>query len=444
MLKSQTAQNNNLITSDEFLEVGVLNTEGNNINIKKGLFHINKAIELDPNNSNAYAERGRVRRDLLSNYEDAISDFEEEININSNPDAYCDLGITYTKLGDFQTAIDSLIKSIELDSAYASAYKNRSKIDVYYNLAINYSSIGDHDNAIKYLTKSIELDPNNSLAYAERARINRDVLFNYEEALTDFQKELGLQESGDAYFDIGLTYSQMSNHDLAIEYYSKAIRIGPKSLEFYKYRSISNTLIGDLPSAKSDLEYAINKKNILDKGAEYASQLRRSIQNLKFIESSEDPKAKQDWEFENVKEKGWGDQNLKKYDSSISLQSANQRLINHRQNVNTDRIINNSGYYMGNRRRYHNSFIRFVIMQILTSAIYLYLGSSLGGQIGLALGGFIWIILFIHNLPMSIAFARKHPSKWAIFLVNFCFGWTFIFWFICLVWSLGDVYRGYF
>lgn len=44
--------------------------------------------------------------------------------------------------------------------------------------------------------------------------------------------------------------------------------------------------------------------------------------------------------------------------------------------------------------------------------------------------------IIIYFLPAFIAFRRDHPNKIAITLINFFLGATFIFWVVCLVWSL--------
>lgn len=49
---------------------------------------------------------------------------------------------------------------------------------------------------------------------------------------------------------------------------------------------------------------------------------------------------------------------------------------------------------------------------------------------------FFAVILAILLIPTMVAFSRKHPNRWAIFLVNFVTGSTGIGWFACLIWAL--------
>ncbi len=57
---------------------------------------------------------------------------------------------------------------------------------------------------------------------------------------------------------------------------------------------------------------------------------------------------------------------------------------------------------------------------------------------GMGIGAFLAVLFVPYWTPTIIAFCRKHPSKGAILALNFFFGWTFIGWVLCLVWSLSD------
>lgn len=46
------------------------------------------------------------------------------------------------------------------------------------------------------------------------------------------------------------------------------------------------------------------------------------------------------------------------------------------------------------------------------------------------------LIVAIYLLPTLMAFARDHPRRGAIALVNILFGWTLLGWLICFVWAL--------
>lgn len=63
-------------------------------------------------------------------------------------------------------------------------------------------------------------------------------------------------------------------------------------------------------------------------------------------------------------------------------------------------------------------------------------GESIGIPLVGEIGG-IWLVIvaFLYFLPSLISDWRGHDSKFAIFIVNLLFGWTFIGWFAALIFS---------
>jgi hypothetical protein len=67
-------------------------------------------------------------------------------------------------------------------------------------------------------------------------------------------------------------------------------------------------------------------------------------------------------------------------------------------------------------------------------------GVKVAGGVGLTFLIVFGVVSFLMQcLPIVIAFARGHPSRWAIAAVSFFLGWTCIGWVIALVWSLTGV-----
>lgn len=60
----------------------------------------------------------------------------------------------------------------------------------------------------------------------------------------------------------------------------------------------------------------------------------------------------------------------------------------------------------------------------------------------IGIGAVIAILFVPYWLPTVIAFFRGHPNKLAIAVVNFFFGWTFIGWFIALIWAVSNTSGG--
>lgn len=53
---------------------------------------------------------------------------------------------------------------------------------------------------------------------------------------------------------------------------------------------------------------------------------------------------------------------------------------------------------------------------------------------------FVGALLALYFLPSIIGFSRSHPNRWAIFVINLCFGSTGIGWLGALIWSLHKVH----
>lgn len=74
-------------------------------------------------------------------------------------DAYYKRGDAYDETGEYDKAITSYSKAIELDPDHALSY---------YNRGCAYGEIGEYEKAIADFNKAIELDPNNANAYYNR------------------------------------------------------------------------------------------------------------------------------------------------------------------------------------------------------------------------------------------------------------------------------------
>ena len=92
----------------------------------------NMAIRLNPDNANAFYNRG-VLHSKLKQYQAAISDFTKVIRIDpDNANAFYIRGMSYWDAGEYQTALSDFTMAIELDADTALTYRCRA--DVYRSL----------------------------------------------------------------------------------------------------------------------------------------------------------------------------------------------------------------------------------------------------------------------------------------------------------------------
>lgn len=50
--------------------------------------------------------------------------------------------------------------------------------------------------------------------------------------------------------------------------------------------------------------------------------------------------------------------------------------------------------------------------------------------------GMLAVVILFYLIPTFVAFARKHPNRWVIAVINVAFGGTVIGWFGALVWAM--------
>lgn len=132
------------------------------------------AVELEPQNADAYFLRGRAHYDYacqvvkdatggapenvaflpdeaVQHLEQAVGDYTSAIELDpQNPKAYNNRANAYASLGQEEGALDDYNSALELDSTLTLTYFNRG--------LIRYRS-GDHEGAIVDLEKYLELAP---------------------------------------------------------------------------------------------------------------------------------------------------------------------------------------------------------------------------------------------------------------------------------------------
>ena len=141
-----------------------------------------KAIELDPEDSDAYTNRGILFKNQ-ERYEEAKKDDDKAIELNpDSAENYYNRAILLEKLIQYEEAEKDYTKAIELapDSA-----------ETYYNRAILFEKLMQYEEAEKDYTKAIELNPTYTDAYTNRGILFEELGRN-EEAEKDYNKAIEL------------------------------------------------------------------------------------------------------------------------------------------------------------------------------------------------------------------------------------------------------------
>lgn len=166
--------------------------------------------------------RNEVWKDSYSLWSDALKKVPENGRIRNN------LGSGYSKVGEFEKAIENFKASIKLMAK--NEYESKQP---YYNLGSAYVKLGRLLEAIPYLEKAVELNPNNS-------RWHNETGFTYYKAgmlngaIRHFQAALKINpDYFDAYNNLGIAYADNGMLEEAMQEFRYASRLKPSEPEIW-------------------------------------------------------------------------------------------------------------------------------------------------------------------------------------------------------------------
>ena len=97
-------------------------------NYLKSFEYLNKSIEINPNESETYSNRGMVNT-KLNNTEQAIEDYEKAAKLDSkNPNPLFNLGHLFKEQGNLDKSIDYFNKSLLIDNKNHKTLHNRAVV----------------------------------------------------------------------------------------------------------------------------------------------------------------------------------------------------------------------------------------------------------------------------------------------------------------------------
>ena len=184
------------------------------------------------------------------NYDQALADFSRAISIDpKSAAAYVGRGRVYNLQNQPDLALGELNKAIEIDPGLANAYFRR---------AYSYRLKGMADQAIADYTRTIEIQPDMELAYSNRAYTYYYLKKDYQKAIEDYNKAIGLNVNHAGYYDIrGYCYHKLEQYDKALADYNRAIETDNKTASYYGDRGWLYTILKKYDLALADFSKAI-------------------------------------------------------------------------------------------------------------------------------------------------------------------------------------------
>lgn len=150
--------------------------------------------------------------------------------------------------GQFDLAIETCDRALDLDPNSALAYLHRAKA---------HNGKKEYEVAIGDASAAIQLDPQIASAYGNRGWANHQLL-RYQDAIRDYKEAVRHgARTAQTYSNLGYCYTQIDEHKLAIESFNQALDIDSKYLFALRYRGWAYDAISDFDRAIQDYTAAI-------------------------------------------------------------------------------------------------------------------------------------------------------------------------------------------
>lgn len=192
-----------------------------------------KAIEFYPRFAEAYNSLGNVYYAIYitTGKEDALEEsirnysmaLEYETHDEYIANIYCNISRTYSAKKQFRKAIGCCNKALQINSNLAHAYINRGCV---------YYVMDDKDRFVLDVNKAIEIDPD--IAQIKTAQDSDGKHFGY---IMGFPPSLRIPID-DLTFQIGNSLMDAERPDMAMDFYSNAIKFNPRHANAYKKRGM--------------------------------------------------------------------------------------------------------------------------------------------------------------------------------------------------------------
>ena len=189
-------------TAEELYDKGTQSFE--NKDYSEALKFFNEAISKDRNNTTYLLKRGETKS-LAGKSILAITDYNKVIQLDAeNSMAYALRSAIYVELRDFKSAIEDCEKALELDPKNELAYIRMG--DSYISMDTK-----DHLEAMKAYNYAININPDNKIALHNRGVAKKE-LKDYYGAIEDFNKAIIIDaEYGSAYMNRGICKSLLGD-----------------------------------------------------------------------------------------------------------------------------------------------------------------------------------------------------------------------------------------
>ena len=219
---------------------------------------------------------------MLGHSEEALEKYAAAMEIDPNySEYYNDRGNVYLRLRRLQEARADYLRAIELSPPYYEAYTNLGQCC---------RLLGHHEEAIAAYSKAIDLEPDHPLSFLGRAEVLQ-AQGKLQEAIADYSAAIGLNprdwrsRSNRAilFYEAGDLASSLADLD-------EAIRVAPDVADLYSNRAVALADLGRCEQAIADLTACIGLEPDAEDLPEREMRLQGLLQQRALAATVPDPK----------------------------------------------------------------------------------------------------------------------------------------------------------
>lgn len=218
----------------------------------KALELINRSLKKDPSFKQAILTKASILAEYLNRAQDAVNLLKVAIKKNeSDPELWMELGITYFDfLYDPKEALTCFDMVTKLDKKNSDGWFNKGMV-----LSRGFEK---HQDGLNCLDEATRLDDNNYLAWSEKGRILFKVYNMVDDGMMCYNKAHSIEsEDPEVLSALALVYRAKGDTAKSEALYKEAIEIGGSSLEPMFGLADLQVSIGDMNSAQSTLNIAL-------------------------------------------------------------------------------------------------------------------------------------------------------------------------------------------
>lgn len=208
---------------------------------------LDACMVLDNDNVPARVELGWLAL-IARDYEQAIKYADAALKIDIyNANAYYLKGMVFEEQLDTTLAISSYKTALEQENDFYEPHIHLGLLhfDKDLNLAKAYLK-----NALRIKPQSLEALYAFGICCQEKG--------DYNEAIATYHNILKIEEYREPYFNLGYIHQEyLKVYDVAIDYYSKAIKVEPKYVDAYYNRGLCYEELGEIKKAEKDFREAL-------------------------------------------------------------------------------------------------------------------------------------------------------------------------------------------